>query len=371
MALTSVEEAQTRDLIAQQAALLSLASSEATILSKLGATKKNISEVTAATVLADADLMFVRQGTTDKSVSGAVLKTFAATTVPDATDTVKGIVELATLAEVQTGTDSARVVTPLTLKSTVSDKIQPVDATVAANALTVTINPTTLDFRSATLTSGAVNTRVISSAINCVVPSGATLGTINAVQSRIVILAIDNAGTVESAVVNITGGNDLSETGVISTTALSTGSDSANIFYSTTARTNVAYRVVGFIDSTQSTAGTWATAPSAIQGYGGQAFASMSSFGYGQTWQNVTGSRVLGTTYYNTTGKPIQVSCTTYSSTTASIGTLTINGVVACQHAQPSVGYNGISSAIVPPGASYVIAQAGTGAALYHCSELR
>ena len=33
-----------------------------------------------------------------------------------------------------------------------------------------------------------------------------------------------------------------------------------------------------------------------------------SSFGVGQTWQDVTASRALGTTYTNTTGKPIQVS---------------------------------------------------------------
>ena len=35
-----------------------------------------------------------------------------------------------------------------------------------------------------------------------------------------------------------------------------------------------------------------------------------SSLGVGQTWQNVTSSRALGTTYTNSTGKPIQVSVT-------------------------------------------------------------
>jgi len=234
----------------------------------------------------------------------------------------------------------------------ITDKIQSVDATVAANALTVTISPTSLDFRSSTLTSGAVNTRTVSSAISCLVPSGATLGTINAVQSRIAILAIDNAGTVEAAVVNIAGGNDLSETGVISTTALSTGSDSANVIYSTTARTNVPYRVVGYVDSTQATAGTWATAPSTIQGYGGQALATMSSLGYGQTWQDVTGSRATSTTYYNTTGKPILVNI--HNEASSVITTLVINGVTVQK------GFSGASSyasltGIVPPNGSYSI----------------
>lgn len=237
-------------------------------------------------------------------------------------------------------------------KVTLSDKIQPITASVATNALTVTLNPTVLDFRDATLTSGVVNTRIVASAISCVVPSTATLGTINNVQSRIAVLAIDNAGTVELAVVNIAGGNDLSETNVISTTALSAAADSSNVIYSTTARTNVVYRVVGYVESTQTTAGTWVTAPSTIQGYGGQALAAMSSLGYGQTWQSVTGSRAVSTTYYNTTGKPIQLSITTSASLT-----LTINGVnvVATSSAasQTAVG-------IVPDRGSYSVNAAFT-----------
>lgn len=176
--------------------------------------------------------------------------------------------------------------------SVVTDKIQSITSSVASNELTVTLNPTVLDFRDATLSSGAVNTRVISSAISCVVPSTATLGTVNAQQSRIVVLAIDNAGTVELAVVNIAGGNDLSETGVISTTALSATADSNNVIYSTTERTNVPYRVVGYVESTQATAGTWATAPSKIQGYGGQA-SSLLPLRYTSAAQTITSAGLL------------------------------------------------------------------------------
>jgi hypothetical protein len=157
--------------------------------------------------------------------------------------------------------------------------IQPITASVAGNALTVTLNPTSLNFRSSTLGSGTVNTRVVSTAISVTVSSGSTLGTVNATASRIVVLAIDNAGTVELAVVNIAGGNQLDETNLISTTAEggAGAADSNNVIYSTTARSNVPYRVVGFIDSTQATAGTWATAPSTIQGVGGQAYVRPSS----------------------------------------------------------------------------------------------
>jgi hypothetical protein len=150
-----------------------------------------------------------------------------------------------------------------------TSKIEPVTGSVASNALTVTLNPTALDFRSATLGSGTVNTRTIATAISAVVPSGATLGTTNAVLSKVTLIALDNAGTVELAVCN--GSLSLDESTLISTTVLDAASDSATVIYSATARTNVPFRIVGYIESTQATAGTWATAPSKIQGYGGQA----------------------------------------------------------------------------------------------------
>jgi hypothetical protein len=242
-------------------------------------------------------------------------------------------------------------------------QIYSVTASVASSALTVTLNPCALDFRSTPLTSGTVNTRTVGSAISVVVSSGSTLGTVSAQQSRIVVLALDNAGTIELAVVNISGGNNLDETTLISTTAEggAGAADSANVVYSTTARTSLPFRVVGYIESTQATAGTWATAPSTIQGYGGQALAAMSSLGYGQTWQNVTGSRAFTTTYYNTTGKPIQVSVTgTVNSGTVSL-VYTINSVAITA----AVG-NGVAGAmtafgslVIPSGASYSVAYSG------------
>ena len=117
MSLTPVEEAQTRELLAQQAAILSLASSEPTIISKLAATKVNLSQLPAASSVSDADLLLIRQGSTDKSVAGSVVKSYATTTVNNASETVKGIVELATAAEVQAGTDTTRAVHPAGLAS--------------------------------------------------------------------------------------------------------------------------------------------------------------------------------------------------------------------------------------------------------------
>lgn len=251
-------------------------------------------------------------------------------------------------------------------------QIQPITASVGSNALTITLNPTTLDFRDATLGSGTVNTRTVSAAISVVVSSGSTLGTINAVQNRLAVLAIDNAGTVELAVVNLAGGVNLDETGVISTTAEggAGGADSAAVIYSTTARTNVPYRVVGFVESTQATAGTWATAPSKIQGYGGQAFAAMSSLGYGQTWQNLLGSRAVATTYYNTTGKPIWVIAAAANATSSFSISLIVNGRTISSYSGTTVGASYSVTGLVPVGGSYSITTVNM-AALGLWEELR
>lgn len=238
-----------------------------------------------------------------------------------------------------------------------SKQIQPITASVAANALTLTLNPTTLSFRATPLTSGTVNNRSIGSPVSLVISSGSTLGTANATQSRIALLAIDNAGTVELAAVNLAGGNNLDETTLITTVAEggAGAADSANVIYSATARTSVPFRVVGYVESTQATAGTWATAPSTIQGEGGQAIAAMSSLGYSQTWQNVAGSRANNTTYTNTTGRPICVMASLQSSAAAQAAVATINGITCQGSCATAAGNSAFTSFVVPAGGTYLI----------------
>ena len=230
-------------------------------------------------------------------------------------------------------------------------QIQSITATAASGALTITLLPTSLSYRSATLTSGTITTVVNAANLSTVISSGSTAGGTSAVALRLVILAINNAGVSELAWTNLAGGVGLDETGVITTVAEggAGAADSASVIYSTTARTNVAYRVVGFLDITNTTAGTWLD-PTTIQGIGGQALAALSSLGYGQTWQTVT--RAASTTYYNITGKPIQLNYSVTGGASA-VFTLTINGV-----AQGAVT-QGLNSAplfaanILTPGTSY------------------
>lgn len=117
MALTAQEEALVRQLLEEQAAILSLANSEATILSKLGATKVTLSDLTAVSTVADANLLLMRQGTTDRAVSAALLGAYAAALVPAASETEQGKIEIATAAESQGLTDLVRALTPGRLTS--------------------------------------------------------------------------------------------------------------------------------------------------------------------------------------------------------------------------------------------------------------
>lgn len=148
---------------------------------------------------------------------------------------------------------------------------------VGSNALTIAIkgndgndasatNPIRVDFRSATLTSGVRVWRDITAALSAVVSSGSTLGHVSAIAQFVYVYLIDNAGTPEIA---YSGSAMWDQGGVVSTTAEggAGAADSAVALYSTTARSNVACRLIGRLKSTQATAGTWATAIAEVTNY--------------------------------------------------------------------------------------------------------
>ena len=238
-------------------------------------------------------------------------------------------------------------------------QIKGVSASVGSNALTVGCDPMVLDFRSATLTSGLPIRNIPVGSLSLTVPSGATLGTADAVQAQLALVVLYNGGSPALGIVNMAGGNNLSETTLLSTTAISDAADAKNVVYSQNAITNSPFRVVGYINITEETVGTWATAPTLVQGCGGQAMAAMQSLGFGQTWQNLTGSRAKNTTYYNTTERPIAVQITaTYN---AAVGiTLKVNDIDLTQGTtlgSTTFGQGGFW--IVPPGGTYLLVSNG------------
>lgn len=94
--------------------------------------------------------------------------------------------------------------------------------------------------------------------------------------------------------------------------------------------------------------------------------------GVNQTWQNVTGSRTVGVTYTNTTGRPIVVNVTNSGGTSNAI-TLSVDGInIAYHNYNASSGGAGWVSGIVPSGSRYVITTSGSsGASINVWAELR
>lgn len=149
--------------------------------------------------------------------------------------------------------------------------VRSIAASVALNAMTLTLQPCTIDFRSSIPSNGATSRRNVIAPISLVIPAGATLGTVNGVQSKLAVIAVDTGSSVALAVVNTSQSIVLDESTLINTLAITAGSSSDSAFYSTAPQSGVPYRVVGFVESTQTIAGTWGAAPTKVQGQGGQA----------------------------------------------------------------------------------------------------
>ena len=93
-----------------------------------------------------------------------------------------------------------------------------------------------------------------------------------------------------------------------------------------------------------------------------------STFGVGQTVQNVTASRALGTTYTNSTGKPILISVTVVGINDSTATTLTVDGVAAAIVVDSNrYGQAKNICYVIPPSSTYSV----TGSPITLWTELR
>lgn len=153
--------------------------------------------------------------------------------------------------------------------------------TVSGNALTIALKdrdgndasasaPFTFKFRSATASTPTATIGSVTGALSTVISSGSTAGTVSGVAHRLHIGALLTGSTVElcwyQGYSTTTGLKVFSPSELITTTAEggAGAADSAGVMYSTTARTGVPWVYLGYIESTQGTAGTWASNPSKI-----------------------------------------------------------------------------------------------------------
>ncbi len=114
-------------------------------------------------------------------------------------------------------------------------------------------------FRNATATTGTYTQVAVTGALSVVVSSGSTLGTVSGVVAWLYVYLINVSGVAELAV-----SRQLHDDGsLISTTAEggAGAADSGVVVYSTTTRAAVPSRLIGRMQISEATAGTWASAP--------------------------------------------------------------------------------------------------------------
>jgi len=103
--------------------------------------------------------------------------------------------------------------------------------------------------------------------------------------------------------------------------------------------------------------------------------ASQSGFpllGVGQSWTNVAASRAAGTTYTNSTGKPISVAIIVSPIVGAATSVyLSVDGLRIQQHTDTDNGYQVSLQAIVPNGSTYLYTQQSTVSPINYWHELR
>jgi hypothetical protein len=139
-------------------------------------------------------------------------------------------------------------------------------ASTTSNLISASLGTGKVDFRNAVLTTGTpVEYNVTSTLTLAMNNTSASLGATTAVAASLIYVIVYNAGAPQLAVCNLSGGLQLDETNLITTTAIGSGSTASNVWYSTSAITTASqYRVIGLVNATW-TSGTGWSSPTLVQ----------------------------------------------------------------------------------------------------------
>lgn len=242
-------------------------------------------------------------------------------------------------------------------------QLLPFTASVTANALTISLANTSLDFRNPSLPNGAP-IRVSTGALSITVPLTSNLGRLVSAQvNRIEVVVAYNGGTPVLCVNNMAGWQDISESGLISPTTIGAASNSSSIFYSASAvAAGSSYRRAGYVDATFTDATGWISPLTKVQpeGDGG---AGVGGPGWGETPILVVRT-IGGGPYYNTLGRPMRISGRIITDA-GGLGVLNVMGV-AVQDWVTTGGFGVAFSETIPAGGYYSFP---TGLAVTRCYE--
>jgi hypothetical protein len=157
------------------------------------------------------------------------------------------------------------------------------NASVGSNNLTIAIkgnngsdpsvtNPVLIPFRDTTIANGDPVIVSLQSALSFTVNSTLSMGCTSGNMCRLWIIAINNAGTVALCAFNALSGTSVAaiNEGILWTSNTNNnGSSLAQVLAcGTTSVTNKAIRILGYLEISEVTAGTWATGPTFVQLFG-------------------------------------------------------------------------------------------------------
>jgi hypothetical protein len=197
---------------------------------------------------------------------------------------------------------------------------------VAGNALTIALkdadgndpsssSPVVIPFRNVTAATGTPTYLTVTAATSLTVSSGSTLGTTSGVAANLVVVGFNDGGTFRLGVVNPTSLPVKDRIASSTAEGGAGGADTAGTIYTGTAVTSKALRVLGLINITEATAGTWASDPTTVQI--GQA---------SETAMQPEVGKVLAWVNFNGTGTPaIRGSGNVSSITDNGVGGYTVN----------------------------------------------
>lgn len=83
--------------------------------------------------------------------------------------------------------------------------------------------------------------------------------------------------------------------------------------------------------------------------------ADLKQIGVGQTWQDVTASRIRNVTYYNTTGKPIVITALLKPPSTGNAVIIRVDGVVVVGSYLGSTVLSTSITTVIPIGSNYML----------------
>jgi Lower baseplate protein N-terminal domain len=158
------------------------------------------------------------------------------------------------------------------------------------------------------------------------------------------------AGSVTGTAANVSGTVAIANGGTGATTA------AAAFTAIKQAATESATGVVELATTAEAAAGTDTTR--AVTAAGVEAHMVANALGWGQTWQNLTGSRATATTYTNTTGRPIEVKVI-YTGGGVYEANFLVDGLQVQYETRPAGAWVTVG-AIVPNGSTYRATSTGT-----------